>query len=70
VGATKGLESAAIAWDDGPNSKVSNPDIVKQLEEESKKPGVVAQAMAMQGRLLPWTPKLATNYPRRKIGAN
>jgi hypothetical protein len=43
VGATKGLEAAAITWDDGPNGKVSNADIVKQLEEESKKPGVVAR---------------------------
>jgi isoquinoline 1-oxidoreductase subunit beta len=34
VGATKGLEAAAITWDDGPNGKVSNADIVKQLEEE------------------------------------
>ncbi|MBP1888345.1 xanthine dehydrogenase family protein molybdopterin-binding subunit [Sinorhizobium mexicanum] len=41
--AKKGLEAAAITWDDGPNGKVSNADIVKQLEEESKKPGVVAR---------------------------
>jgi hypothetical protein len=32
----KGLEAAAITWDDGPNGKVSNADIVKQLEEEAK----------------------------------
>ncbi|MBZ9942375.1 molybdopterin-dependent oxidoreductase [Mesorhizobium sp. BR1-1-13] len=44
TGATKkGLEAAAITWDDGPNGKVSNADIVKQLEEESKKPGAVAR---------------------------
>lgn len=41
--AKKGLEAAAITWDDGPNGKVSNADIVKQLEEESKKPGAVAR---------------------------
>jgi isoquinoline 1-oxidoreductase beta subunit len=41
--AKKGLEAAAITWDDGPNDKVSNADIVKQLYEESKKPGVVAR---------------------------
>jgi len=41
--AKKGLEAAAVIWDDGPNGKVSNADIVKQLEEESKKPGVVAR---------------------------
>jgi hypothetical protein len=40
--AKKGLEAAAIIWDDGPNGEISNADIVKQLEEESKKPGVVA----------------------------
>jgi len=33
----------AITWDDGPNGKVSNVDFVEQLEEESKKPGVVAR---------------------------
>ncbi|WP_377831050.1 molybdopterin cofactor-binding domain-containing protein (plasmid) [Bradyrhizobium lupini] len=41
--AKKGLEAANITWDDGPNYKVSNADIIKQLEEESKKPGVVAR---------------------------
>jgi hypothetical protein len=50
--AKKGLAAAAITWDDGPNGKVSNADIVKQLEEESKKPGAVARNEAMQGRLL------------------
>src|SRR6476620_10931066 len=41
--AKKGLEAAAITWDDGPNGNVNNADIVKQLEEESKKPGAVAR---------------------------
>ena len=45
--AKKGLEAAAITWDDGPNGKVSNADIVKQLEEESKKPGVVARVTGL-----------------------
>src|ERR1700716_1186081 len=41
--AKKGLAAAAIQWDDGPNAKVSNADIVRQLEEASKRPGVVAR---------------------------
>ena len=41
--AKKGLEAAAIQWDDGPNAKVSSADIVRQLEEASKQPGVVAR---------------------------
>ncbi|NLS03647.1 xanthine dehydrogenase family protein molybdopterin-binding subunit [Rhizobium sp. P32RR-XVIII] len=50
--AKKGLEAAAITWDDGPNSKVSNADIVKQLEEESQKPGVVARNVGDAGKAL------------------
>jgi isoquinoline 1-oxidoreductase subunit beta len=50
--AKKGLEAAAITWDDGPNGKVSNADIVKQLEEESKKPGVVARNDGDAGKAL------------------
>ncbi len=50
--AKKGLEAAAITWDDGPNGKVSNADIVKQLEEESKKPGVVARNEGDAGKAL------------------
>ena len=50
--AKKGLEAAAITWDDGPNGKVSNADIVKQLEEESKKPGVVAHSDGDAGKAL------------------
>jgi isoquinoline 1-oxidoreductase beta subunit len=41
--AKKGLEAAAITWDDGPNGTVNNADIIKQLEEHSRKPGVVAR---------------------------
>jgi isoquinoline 1-oxidoreductase subunit beta len=41
--AKKGLAAAAIQWDDGPNAKVSSADIVHQLEEASKQPGVVAR---------------------------
>ncbi|MHC4042943.1 xanthine dehydrogenase family protein molybdopterin-binding subunit [Bradyrhizobium sp. 23AC] len=41
--AKKGLEAASITWDDGPNGKISSADIVKQLEEESQKPGAVAR---------------------------
>src|SRR3954469_2866138 len=50
--AKKGLEAAAITWDDGPNGKVSNADIVKQLEEESQKPGVVARNDGDAGKAL------------------
>ncbi|RXH24163.1 aldehyde dehydrogenase [Bradyrhizobium nanningense] len=50
--AKKGLEAAAIAWDDGPNGKVSNADIVKQLEEESKNPGAVARNVGDVGKAL------------------
>src|SRR5712672_1779068 len=41
--AKKGLAAAAIQWDDGPNAKVSSADIIRQLEEASKQPGVVAR---------------------------
>jgi len=41
--AKKGLAAAAIQWDDGPNATVSTADIVRQLEEASKQPGVVAR---------------------------
>ncbi|BCH28819.1 aldehyde dehydrogenase [Mesorhizobium sp. L-8-10] len=41
--AKKGLEAAAIEWDDGPNAAVSSADIVRQLEEASQRPGAVAR---------------------------
>ena len=41
--AKKGLEAAAIQWDDGPNATLSTADIVRQLEEASKQPGAVAR---------------------------
>lgn len=41
--AKKGLEAAAITWDDGPNNHISNAIIVGQLEAESKKPGAIAR---------------------------
>ncbi|MBZ9921358.1 molybdopterin-dependent oxidoreductase [Mesorhizobium sp. BR1-1-7] len=50
--AKKGLEAAAIPWDDGPNGKISNADIVKQLEEESKRPGAVARNDGDAGKAL------------------
>src|SRR5262245_49691229 len=50
--ANKGLEAAAITWDDGPNSKVNNADIVKRLEEESKRPGAVARNDGDAGKAL------------------
>jgi len=41
--AKKGLEAAAVQWDDGPNATVGSADIVRALEEESKRPGVIAR---------------------------
>lgn len=41
--ARKGLKAAAIQWDDGPNATVSSADIIRQLEDASKQPGVVAR---------------------------
>lgn len=41
--AKKGLEAAAIEWEDGPNAAVSSAAIVKHLEEESQKSGAVAR---------------------------
>jgi isoquinoline 1-oxidoreductase beta subunit len=50
--AKKGLEAAAITWDDGPNWKVSNADIVKRWRRNPKSRAWLPVAMAMQGRLL------------------
>ncbi|MEH2548869.1 isoquinoline 1-oxidoreductase beta subunit [Bradyrhizobium sp. AZCC 2262] len=41
--AKKGLEAAAIQWDDGPHAAVNSADIIRQLEEASKKPGAMAR---------------------------
>ena len=41
--AKKGLKAAAIQWDDGPHARVNNADIIRQLEETSQQPGVVAR---------------------------
>ena len=41
--AKQGLAALAIRWDDGPNGKVSTADVVKELEEASRKQGVVAR---------------------------
>jgi isoquinoline 1-oxidoreductase beta subunit len=41
--ARKGLKAAAIEWDDGPNASVDSASIVRQLEEASRQPGVVAR---------------------------
>ena len=35
--------AAAIQWDDGPNATLSSADIIRQIEEASKQPGVVAR---------------------------
>jgi isoquinoline 1-oxidoreductase beta subunit len=41
--AKKGLMAAAIQWDDGAHAVVNSADIVRQLEEASKQPGVIAR---------------------------
>jgi isoquinoline 1-oxidoreductase beta subunit len=41
--AKKGLKAAAIQWDDGPNAGVDSAGIIRQLQEASKQPGVVAR---------------------------
>ena len=41
--AKQGLAALAIRWDDGPNGKMSTADVVKELEEASKKQAVVAR---------------------------
>src|SRR5215469_15348107 len=41
--AKKGLIAAAIQWDDGPLATINSSDIIRQLEEASKQPGVVAR---------------------------
>src|SRR5882757_8035932 len=40
--ARKGLQAAAIQWDDGANAGASSEQIVRQLEIASRQPGVVA----------------------------
>jgi isoquinoline 1-oxidoreductase beta subunit len=50
--AKKGLEAAAITWDDGPNGKVNSSDIVKHLEKESQNPGTVARSVGDVGKAL------------------
>src|SRR5712675_3190233 len=41
--AKKGLKAAAVEWDDGPNAAVSSGDILRQLQEQSMRPGAVAR---------------------------
>ena len=41
--AKQGLAALAIRWDDGPNGKMSTADVVKELEEASRKQAVVAR---------------------------
>ena len=41
--AKKGLKAAAVEWDDGPNASVDSAGIIRQLEEASMRPGVVAR---------------------------
>ena len=41
--AKQGLAALAIRWDDGPNGKIATADVVKELEEASRKQAVVAR---------------------------
>ncbi|MGG5823106.1 molybdopterin cofactor-binding domain-containing protein [Falsiroseomonas sp. HW251] len=41
--AKKALAAAAVEWDDGPNAGLATTDIVRQLEEASRRPGAVAR---------------------------
>jgi isoquinoline 1-oxidoreductase beta subunit len=41
--AKKGLKAAAIQWGDGANATVDSASLIRQLEEASKQPGVVAR---------------------------
>ncbi len=41
--ARKGLEAAAIVWDDGPNAGIDSAGIVRALDEASQKSGAVAR---------------------------
>ncbi|MEX2123413.1 MAG: xanthine dehydrogenase family protein molybdopterin-binding subunit [Woeseia sp.] len=41
--AKKGLTAAAIQWDEGANATVDSAGIIRQLEEASQQPGVVAR---------------------------
>jgi CO/xanthine dehydrogenase Mo-binding subunit len=59
--AKQGLAALAIRWDDGPNAKVATADVVKGLDEASKKPGVVARK---QGQ-----PQSALERATRKVEA-
>jgi CO/xanthine dehydrogenase Mo-binding subunit len=59
--AKQGLAALAIRWDDGPNANVATADVVKGLDEASKKPGVVARK---QGQ-----PQSALARATRKVDA-
>jgi isoquinoline 1-oxidoreductase beta subunit len=41
--AKKGLAALKIEWDDGPHAKLGTGDIAAELEQATRKPGVVAQ---------------------------
>jgi isoquinoline 1-oxidoreductase beta subunit len=41
--AKKGLAALKIEWDDGPYARLSTEDVVRELEQATMKPGVVAQ---------------------------
>lgn len=42
--AKKGLEAAAIVWEEGANATVSSADIIAHLDEQSRQPGAIARS--------------------------
>jgi isoquinoline 1-oxidoreductase beta subunit len=41
--AKKGLAALVIEWDEGPHAKLNTADVVRELEQATLKPGVIAQ---------------------------
>jgi isoquinoline 1-oxidoreductase beta subunit len=50
--AKKGLKAAAIEWDDGPHASVDSASLIRQLEEASRQPGVVAHSVGDAAKAL------------------
>lgn len=50
--AKQGLDALDIVWDEGPNAKLTTDDISRQLEEASKRPGLVAMKKGDAGKAL------------------
>lgn len=55
--ARKGLEAAAIRWDDGANGDVDNAMLVRDLEQASRQPGAIARAEGHAADVLAKAPR-------------